>query len=52
MIANFGITTVIAVGFSLIGAIVVMPAALVVVDRAQTWIEHRRSVRAPAPASP
>ncbi len=52
MIANFGITTVIAVGFSLIGAIVVMPAALVVVDRAQTWIEHRRSVRAPVPASP
>ena len=34
MISNFGITTVIAVGFSLIGAIVVMPAALVVVDRA------------------
>ncbi len=52
MISNFGVTTVIAVGFSLIGAIVVMPAALVVVDRAQTWIEHQRSVRAPAPASP
>ena len=45
MISNFGITTVIAVGFSLIGAIVVMPAALVVVDRVQTWIEHRREAR-------
>ena len=45
MIANFGVTTVIAVGFSLIGAIVVMPAALVVVDRLQTRIEHRREAR-------
>ncbi len=44
MISNFGLTTVIAVLFSLIGAIVVMPAALVVVDRAQTWVEHRRGV--------
>ena len=46
MISNFGITTVIAVGFSLIGAIVVMPAALVVVDRVQTRLEHRRDARA------
>jgi hydrophobe/amphiphile efflux-3 (HAE3) family protein len=45
MISNFGITTVIAVGFSLIGAIVVMPAALVVVDRFQTWVELRRDSR-------
>jgi len=44
MISNFGLTTVIAVLFSLIGAIVVMPAALVVVDRAQTWLEHRLGV--------
>jgi hydrophobe/amphiphile efflux-3 (HAE3) family protein len=50
MISNFGVTTVIAVGFSLVGAIVVMPAALVVVDRAQTWIEHRRAARSGAPA--
>ncbi|MEN6340953.1 MAG: hydrophobe/amphiphile efflux-3 (HAE3) family transporter [Methanospirillum sp.] len=42
MISNFGVTTVIAVGFSLVGAIVVMPAALVLVDRVQTRIEHRR----------
>jgi hydrophobe/amphiphile efflux-3 (HAE3) family protein len=45
MISNFGITTVIAVGFSLIGAIVVMPAALVLVDRVQTRLEHRRDAR-------
>ena len=45
MISNFGITTVIAVGFSLIGAIVVMPAALVVVDRLQARIEDRREAR-------
>ncbi len=50
MISNFGVTTVIAVGFSLIGAIVVMPAALVVVDRAQTRIEHRREARSGAAA--
>ncbi|QSZ66492.1 RND family transporter [Methanofollis aquaemaris] len=31
IIANFGITTVIAVGFSLIGAIVIMPAALALI---------------------
>ncbi len=46
MISNFGITTVIAVGFSLIGAIVVMPAALVLVDQVQSRLEHRREVRA------
>ncbi|HOT94832.1 MAG TPA: hydrophobe/amphiphile efflux-3 (HAE3) family transporter [Methanoregulaceae archaeon] len=50
MIANFGVTTVIAVAFSLIGAIVVMPAALVVVDRVQTWIDARRSP-GPVPAA-
>ena len=46
MISNFGITTVIAVLFSLIGAIVVMPAALVVVDRVQSWVDRRRSTGA------
>ncbi len=52
IIANFGITTVIAVGFSLIGAIVLMPAALAVVDRVRVRLEHRRETGAPAPASP
>ena len=33
MIANFGIVTVITVGFSLIGAIIVMPAILVLIGR-------------------
>jgi predicted RND superfamily exporter protein len=50
MISNFGITTVIAVGFSLIGAIVVMPAALVLVDRLQSRIEIRRETGATAAA--
>lgn len=31
IIANFGVTTVIAVGFSLIGAIIIMPAALALI---------------------
>ncbi|MEN6340951.1 MAG: hydrophobe/amphiphile efflux-3 (HAE3) family transporter [Methanospirillum sp.] len=37
IIANFGITTVIAVGYSLIGTIAVMPAALSLVD----WLRQR-----------
>ena len=36
IISNFGIVTVITVGFSLIGAIIVMPAILVLVGR----LEH------------
>lgn len=42
IIANFGITTVIAVGYSLIGTIAVMPAALAVVDRLRYRAAHRR----------
>ncbi|NLX49947.1 MAG: RND family transporter [Methanospirillum sp.] len=52
LISNFGVTTVFAVLFSLTGAIVVMPAALVVMDRIQARLEHRRSVGSPAPVSP
>jgi hypothetical protein len=33
IISNFGIVTVITVGFSLMGAILVMPAVLSVMDR-------------------
>lgn len=36
IIANFGVTTVIAVGFSLIGAIVIMPAALALIGAGRT----------------
>lgn len=39
IIANFGITTVIAVGFSLIGAIIIMPAALAVVGGGKRRVE-------------
>jgi hypothetical protein len=44
IISNFGIVTVITVGFSLIGAIVVMPAVLVLVGR----LEHAKEDE-PAP---
>jgi predicted RND superfamily exporter protein len=39
MISNFGLVTVITVGFSLIGAIVVMPAILVLIGR----LEERKN---------
>jgi len=39
MISNFGLVTVITVGFSLIGAIVVMPAILVLIGR----VEERKN---------
>ncbi|MBP2145726.1 hydrophobe/amphiphile efflux-3 (HAE3) family protein [Methanofollis sp. W23] len=39
IIANFGVTTVIAVGFSLIGAIIIMPAALAVVGGGKKGVE-------------
>lgn len=42
IISNFGISTLIAVGFSLIGAIFIMPAVLSVVGQLSEWLEHRR----------
>jgi hypothetical protein len=33
MISNFGLVTVITVGFSLVGAIIVMPAIIVIMSR-------------------
>jgi hydrophobe/amphiphile efflux-3 (HAE3) family protein len=45
MIANFGIVTVITVGFSLIGAIIVMPAILVLIGR----LEERKRDPVPPP---
>lgn len=39
IIANFGITTVIAVGFSLVGAIIIMPAALAIVGGGKKELE-------------
>lgn len=42
IISNFGITTLIAVGFSLIGAIFIMPAILALVGQVEDWLESRK----------
>jgi predicted RND superfamily exporter protein len=43
IISNFGIMTVIAVVFSLLGAIIIMPAVLSIMGRLEEWVIHRRS---------
>lgn len=43
IISNFGIMTVIAVVFSLLGAIIIMPAILSIMGRLEDWVDHRRS---------
>lgn len=45
IISNFGVTTLIAVGFSLIGAIFIMPAILSLVGRVEDWLESRKYER-------
>jgi hypothetical protein len=42
IISNFGITTLIAVGFSLIGAIIIMPAILSVMGDLTERLEQRK----------
>ena len=42
ILSNFGISTLIAVGFSLIGAIFIMPAVLSVVGSLDEWIKARK----------
>ncbi|MDD1701517.1 MAG: hydrophobe/amphiphile efflux-3 (HAE3) family transporter [Methanoregula sp.] len=42
IISNFGITTLIAVGFSLIGAIFIMPAVLSLMGQFTEWLEKRK----------
>jgi uncharacterized protein len=42
IISNFGITTLIAVGFSLMGAIFIMPAILSVIGQFNEWLERRK----------
>jgi len=42
VISNFGLVTVLTVGFSLIGAIVVMPAVISVVEHAHEWLDTRK----------
>ena len=43
IISNFGIMTVIAVVFSLLGAIIIMPAVLSIMGRLEEWVLDRRS---------
>ncbi len=42
IISNFGIVTLIAVGFSLLGAIFIMPAVLSIMGQFTQWLETRR----------
>ena len=51
IISNFGISTLIAVGFSLAGAIFVMPAVLSLVGQFTVWLETRKHEKSKAPAS-
>ncbi|MFA5267074.1 MAG: hydrophobe/amphiphile efflux-3 (HAE3) family transporter [Methanoregula sp.] len=41
IISNFGVTTLIAVAFSLLGAIFIMPAVLSVMGQITAWFENR-----------
>ncbi|MDD1689890.1 MAG: hydrophobe/amphiphile efflux-3 (HAE3) family transporter [Methanoregula sp.] len=43
IISNFGISTLIAVAFSLVGAIFIMPAALAVVGSLDEWLRAKKS---------
>jgi hydrophobe/amphiphile efflux-3 (HAE3) family protein len=47
IISNFGVTTLIAVAFSLMGAIFIMPAVLSVMGQVTEWIEARHRHGAP-----
>ena len=49
IISNFGISTLIAVAFSLIGAIFIMPAVLSLMGQLTEWIAHRHKKPVPAP---
>ena len=43
IMSNFGTTTLIAVGFSLVGAIFVMPAVLSLMGQFTEWLEKRKA---------
>ncbi|MFA4877301.1 MAG: hydrophobe/amphiphile efflux-3 (HAE3) family transporter [Methanoregula sp.] len=45
IISNFGISTLIAVGFSLIGAIFIMPAVLALVGQLGEWLDKRKAAK-------
>ena len=42
ILRNFGVTTLIAVAFSLVGAIFIMPAVLSLMGRLAEWVERRQ----------
>ncbi|MCK9578893.1 MAG: hydrophobe/amphiphile efflux-3 (HAE3) family transporter [Methanoregula sp.] len=52
IISNFGISTLIAVAFSLIGAIFIMPAVLSVMGQLTEWLDRRKGHGAPAHGTP
>jgi hypothetical protein len=47
IISNFGVTTLIAVGFSLIGAIFIMPAVLSLMGSLTDWLDERKKAMYP-----
>jgi predicted RND superfamily exporter protein len=47
IISNFGLTTLIAVAFSLLSAIFIMPAVLSVIGQVARWLEARHVSGAP-----
>nr|WP_321350285.1 hydrophobe/amphiphile efflux-3 (HAE3) family transporter [uncultured Methanoregula sp.] len=52
IISNFGISTLIAVGFSLIGAIFIMPAVLALVGQLGEWLDKRKTGKHPDTQTP
>jgi predicted RND superfamily exporter protein len=52
IISNFGVSTLIAVGFSLCGAIFIMPAVLSLMGRFSEWRETRHEQAHPTEAVP
>ena len=46
MIQNFGITTVMTVAFSLVGAIVIMPAVIALFEQVRTYVDKKKSYKA------
>jgi len=52
IISNFGTSTLIAVAFSLIGAIFIMPAVLSLMGELTEWLDKRKAGKMPAGAAP
>nr|WP_320162358.1 hydrophobe/amphiphile efflux-3 (HAE3) family transporter [uncultured Methanoregula sp.] len=52
IISNFGTSTLIAVAFSLIGAIFIMPAVLSLMGELTEWLDKRKAGKMPVSATP